>query len=122
MGLDDGRGAVDVHHEAGEKVTLAVHQPVGIVVGTGQREGAAQLQGGGEAAPEEVGRYAVGAEIEDAHGDAPYLEVAHADEAAVGGVHRHGLTLLEPLGKGFGNSSGEYPRVKTVERFLFAAF
>ena len=119
VGLKDGGRTIDVHHQAGEEIALAVHEPECVVVVAAQAQGAAHPPSVTETRGVESGVDAAVGEIEDADGDGADLPVSDADDAAVGGLDTHQVALLQPLGNGC-QRAGEDPGMETVQGLLFA--
>lgn len=125
VALDDGRRAVDVHHQSRQGVAFAVDEAVagrhGVVR---ERERAAYVVGHGDAAvpPRLVDRFAF--EREHAHGDRAHLVVALGDEFARAGVDLDKGSFGEIgllLGLDVVDGPRENPRMAAQERLLLAA-
>lgn len=101
--------SVYIHHQTGEKVTFAVHQTVGVIVGSVKVERTAQSKRLFQPAAEEILIDFRIAEIEYAYCDTANLVMPYADETTVGGGNRHHITLLYcrwHSGQSSGNTQG----------------
>ena len=117
VGLHHGGVGVDVDHEPGEEITLAVHKAVGVVVGADEAEGLAHGEGRRQTLEIEIVGQRGGAELEHPDGYAADLEVADTHERAVVGNDGHEVALLRIVGYG-GDGSGEHPRMAAQQRLL----
>ena len=122
MGLHNGGRAIDVDHQAGEKVAFAVDESEGGVVFACEAKELAQPEGVFKPFGVEGFINVASVEIEYSDGDAADLVMAGSDEPSVMGENLHGVALFEVMGEWFGESSGENPGVKAVKRLLFPAF
>ncbi len=83
MGLHHGGVAVDVHHQAWQEVTLAMHEAEAVVVLADKPEAPAQGEGAQQPAVIEIGRKRIGREFKYPHRDASYLVMSRAEHGAL---------------------------------------
>ena len=119
MRLHHGGTSVNVYHQSGQAVALAVDEAEDIVlflIGCCQSQGAAQGVGFGQARGPKVAVDVARGEREHAHGDRTDLAVPDGEEIAGGIDHAHEVALFD-AGVGAVDRAGEYPRVEALEAF-----
>ena len=119
MGLHHGCSAINVDYQAGQKVAFAMHQSESIVIRSEQSKCLPHFVGFGEAAKEKVAVDFRIVEGKNAHGNAPYLEMAVTNKVALMVVNRNQITFFHLIHPSY--SAGKHPRMKTLERLFFAA-
>ena len=94
MGLQNGGVAVDINHQTGQKIALAVYQTESIVVGANQPEGLTNFKRFVQSVEEEIGVDIGVGEREYSHHYAANLEMSVANVAAVAGIYRNNVAFL----------------------------
>ena len=119
MRLHHGRVAVDVDHEAGKEVPLAMDEPETVVVVADQSQSLAQAECAPQPLEIKIVGQPVGAELEDPDRDASDLVMACAEHIAaeIGDSDEVALFRLAVDG---GNRPREHPGMAAQKRFLFS--
>ena len=120
VGLHHGGAVVDVDDEAGQAVALAMHEAEGIIIGSDEAQGAADVVGRLQPAQEEAVVELRLVEREDTHGDRANLILTQGQKLAVARHHAHPVALLGIAVVDYNLLDGprEDPGVEPPERLL----